>query len=149
MAFLGDRCWVASGNERLVWERGVVERRCEACGVISVGVRLEGSDELWECDFEDVASLDEACKPCNSEQPLGVDDLIKLTHLHEAAILDVVASRARRGVIYTAVGQILLAVNPYKALPRLYGDDALRAYAAGNDSGGGGGDDATARAPHC
>ena len=51
MAFLGDRCWVASGNETLVWERGTVEHRSDAGGVVSIGVRLEGSDALWECDF--------------------------------------------------------------------------------------------------
>ena len=141
MAFLGDRCWVASGNETLVWERGTVEHRSDAGGVVSIGVRLEGSDALWECDFASPAALDAAIKPCNAEKPLAVPDLIALTHLHEAAILDVVRSRAAAGVIYTAVGQILLAVNPYKPLPRLYGDGALQAYRAAES--------ASALAPHC
>ncbi|KAK7241286.1 calmodulin-like protein [Aureococcus anophagefferens] len=158
MAFLGDRCWVASGNDTLVWERGTVERRSDAGGVVAIGVRLEGSDALWECDFASPGALDAAIKPCNNEKPLAVPDLIALTHLHEAAILDVVRARAAAGVIYTAVGhwagnkniqhdfnihvgQILLAVNPYKPLPRLYGDDALKAYRAAES--------ASALAPHC
>jgi hypothetical protein len=141
MAFLGDRCWVASGNETLVWERGTVERRSDAGGVVAIGVRLEGSDALWECDFASPGALDAAIKPCNGEKPLAVPDLIALTHLHEAAVLDVVRSRAAAGVVYTAVGQILLAVNPYKPLPRLYGDGALQAYRAAES--------ASALAPHC
>ena len=141
MAFLGDRCWVASGNDTLVWERGTVEHRSDAGGVVAIGVRLEGSDALWECDFASPGALDAAIKPCNGEKPLAVPDLIALTHLHEAAILDVVRARAAAGVIYTAVGQILLAVNPYKPLPRLYGDGALKAYRAAES--------ASALAPHC
>ena len=88
----------------MVWERGTVEHRSESGGVVAMGVRLEGSDALWECDFASPGALDAAIKPCNNEKPLAVPDLIALTHLHEAAILDVVRSRAAAGVIYTAVG---------------------------------------------
>lgn len=57
----------------------------------------------------------------------GVDDLILLTHLHEPAILDVVALRYANDCIYTFTGPILLAVNPFQRLP-LYTKQTLEEY---------------------
>lgn len=57
----------------------------------------------------------------------GVDDLISLTHLHEPAILDVLALRYKNDTIYTYTGPILLAVNPFQMLP-LYTPDVLQEY---------------------
>ena len=54
-----------------------------------------------------------------------MDDLVRLPFLHEPAILHVLRSRARAGRIYTNVGAILLAVNPFKRLTSLYDKDAV------------------------
>lgn len=43
-----------------------------------------------------------------------IDDLTVLTHLHEPEILLALELRYNKGLIYTATGAILLAVNPFK-----------------------------------
>ncbi|XP_013418100.1 myosin-IIIb isoform X2 [Lingula anatina] len=46
-----------------------------------------------------------------------IDDLASLNELDERILLAELRIRYSRGVIYTYVGDILIAVNPYKALP--------------------------------
>lgn len=106
MAALGDRCWVASEDASVVWERGRVERREEVGGSgggVALAVRLDGSGELWETEVADAAALDRCCKPCNPEAPAAVRDLVALSHLHEAAILHVVRARAAAAAPYLPV----------------------------------------------
>lgn len=57
----------------------------------------------------------------------GVDDLIGLTHLHEPAILHALRLRYDNDIIYTATGPILIAVNPFKAMP-LYSPETMESY---------------------
>lgn len=54
-------------------------------------------------------------------------DLTKLTHLHEAEILEALHARFGKDHIYTMTGPILLAVNPFKTLP-IYSADQLGTY---------------------
>lgn len=54
-------------------------------------------------------------------------DLVKLEEFGEAAILHVVRSRYSRDEVYSYVGDILLAVNPFKRLP-IYAANTLQAY---------------------
>ena len=55
------------------------------------------------------------------------NDLITLTHLHEPAILHALHCRYRLDTIYTFTGPILLAINPFRALP-LYTAEILNDY---------------------
>ncbi|CAM9514978.1 unnamed protein product, partial [Ectocarpus fasciculatus] len=57
----------------------------------------------------------------------GVEDLTSLTYLHEPTILYSLSQRYESDLIYTGVGPILLAVNPFKRV-KLYSDDILAAY---------------------
>mmetsp|Transcript_25317 Transcript_25317/g.56231 ORF Transcript_25317/g.56231 Transcript_25317/m.56231 type:complete len:2153 (+) Transcript_25317:556-7014(+) len=68
----------------------------------------------------------------------GVDDLIGLTHLHEPAILHALRLRYDANIIYTSTGPILIAVNPFKAMP-LYSDDMMERYRIHGEGNGGGG----------
>ena len=43
----------------------------------------------------------------------GVEDMTRLTHLHDAAIVHNLGHRLARRHIYTDVGQICIAVNPF------------------------------------
>lgn len=62
-----------------------------------------------------------------------VQDLTKLVHLHEPAILQVLRRRFFHGEIYTSTGQILVAMNPFRRLS-LYGDEIKdQYYALGGD----------------
>uniref|UniRef100_H3GBV2 Myosin motor domain-containing protein n=1 Tax=Phytophthora ramorum TaxID=164328 RepID=H3GBV2_PHYRM len=63
-----------------------------------------------------------------------VQDLTKLVHLHEPAILQVLRRRFFHGEIYTSTGQILVAMNPFRRLS-LYSDDIKdRYYNLGGDA---------------
>ena len=44
------------------------------------------------------------------------DNLVELTHFTDEALFDAVRTRYKANVMYTFVGDILLAVNPYKSL---------------------------------
>ncbi|KAL7538332.1 hypothetical protein ACHAWF_006065 [Thalassiosira exigua] len=57
----------------------------------------------------------------------GTDDLIGLTHLHEPAILHALRVRYDADVIYTSTGPILIAINPFKAMP-LYDEGVMTRY---------------------
>lgn len=52
--------------------------------------------------------------------PEGIEDMITLNYLHEAAILYNVKKRFLCELPYTYTGDICIAVNPYKWLPDLY-----------------------------
>ncbi|CAI5719097.1 unnamed protein product [Peronospora destructor] len=56
-----------------------------------------------------------------------VQDLTKLVHLHEPAILQVLRRRFFHGEVYTSTGQILVAMNPFRRLA-LYSDDIKEQY---------------------
>eukprot|EP00929_Paragymnodinium_shiwhaense_P020113 TRINITY_DN1350_c0_g2_i1.p1 TRINITY_DN1350_c0_g2~~TRINITY_DN1350_c0_g2_i1.p1 ORF type:complete len:1173 (+),score=355.70 TRINITY_DN1350_c0_g2_i1:112-3630(+) len=56
------------------------------------------------------------------------DDLTDVPELHEAAVLHALDRRFQHGVIYTLSGPVLLAVNPFRMLPGLYGPEVLRSF---------------------
>ena len=61
------------------------------------------------------------------------DDLITLTHLHEPSVVHSLKQRYKQDIIYTKTGPILIALNPFKALPRLYEEDRMRDYWAAGE----------------
>ncbi|KAL7582247.1 hypothetical protein Lser_V15G41794 [Lactuca serriola] len=58
----------------------------------------------------------------------GVDDMTKLSYLHEPGVLQNLATRYQLNEIYTYTGNILIAVNPFKRLPLLYDDKMMQRY---------------------
>ena len=65
-------------------------------------------------------------------------DLATLTHLDEPCILHALTERFAHDEIYTWTGPILVAVNPWKQLPHLYSEEALRRYLPDLATGGAG-----------
>lgn len=59
--------------------------------------------------------------------PSDVNDLTSLPHLGEPQLLNVLSTRFKNGMIYTACGPSLLAINPWRPLP-LYTDEHLLRY---------------------
>ncbi|TMS21789.1 Unconventional myosin-X [Larimichthys crocea] len=58
----------------------------------------------------------------------GVEDMSALAELHEAAIMHNLYQRYQKDNIYTNIGSILAAVNPYKQIPGLYDTERVDLY---------------------
>ncbi|XP_030631373.1 unconventional myosin-X [Chanos chanos] len=58
--------------------------------------------------------------PMHSTSVCGVEDMASLQHLHDGAILHNLHLRYGQRNIYTYIGSILVAVNPYQRMPELY-----------------------------
>jgi len=56
------------------------------------------------------------------------DDLTSLPHLHEPAVVECLRRRYQREAIYTYTGKILLALNPFRLIKGLYGEELMRKY---------------------
>ncbi|XP_076944168.1 myosin-11-like [Bidens hawaiensis] len=67
-----------------------------------------------------VASLSKIYSKDVEAPPGGVDDMTKLSYLHEPGVLQNLSTRYQLNEIYTYTGNILIAVNPFKSLPHLY-----------------------------
>ncbi|KAK5857623.1 hypothetical protein PBY51_010853 [Eleginops maclovinus] len=58
----------------------------------------------------------------------GVEDMSALAELHEAAIMHNLYQRYQKDNIYTNIGSILAAVNPYKQIAGMYGPERVELY---------------------
>ncbi len=56
------------------------------------------------------------------------DDLITLTHLHEASVLYCLRKRYGMNKIYTSTGPILIALNPFKNCKQFYSEKIMKKY---------------------
>uniref|UniRef100_A0A1I8GZ60 Unconventional myosin-6 n=1 Tax=Macrostomum lignano TaxID=282301 RepID=A0A1I8GZ60_9PLAT len=57
-----------------------------------------------------------------------VEDNCALMYLNEATLLNNIRLRYMKNAIYTYVANILIAVNPYFEVPKLYAKDTIKAY---------------------
>ncbi|XP_072980212.1 myosin-17-like isoform X1 [Typha angustifolia] len=60
--------------------------------------------------------------------PGGVDDMTKLSYLHEPGVLENLAVRFAQNEIYTYTGNILIAINPFQRLPHLVSQETMERY---------------------
>lgn len=65
--------------------------------------------------------------PINSAE----NDMIALNDLHDGSLLLNLFNRFKTDLIYTFIGNILVAVNPYKDLP-IYGGETVQTYSGKN-----------------
>ncbi|KAG8055649.1 hypothetical protein GUJ93_ZPchr0001g33025 [Zizania palustris] len=71
--------------------------------------------------------------PKDTEAPSeGVDDMTRLSYLHEPGVLDNLAVRYARNIIYTYTGNILIAINPFQRLPNLVDVRTMEKYKGAN-----------------
>nr|XP_033965593.1 unconventional myosin-X isoform X1 [Pseudochaenichthys georgianus] len=70
----------------------------------------------------------ETLYPMHPSSVHGVEDMSTLAELHEAAIMHNLFLRYKRDDIYTNIGSILAAVNPYKPISGLYDSTAVDQY---------------------
>ncbi|GAU88919.1 hypothetical protein RvY_01532 [Ramazzottius varieornatus] len=62
------------------------------------------------------------------EADVGVSDLLFLEPLTEQSFIDNLRRRFHADKIYTAMGTLLLSINPFRPLPSLYDEQTLRLY---------------------
>ncbi|TYH60082.1 hypothetical protein ES332_D08G268200v1 [Gossypium tomentosum] len=60
--------------------------------------------------------------------PGGVDDMTKLSYLHEPGVLQNLKARYELNEIYTYTGNILIAINPFQRLPHIYDSHMMQQY---------------------
>lgn len=65
---------------------------------------------------------------------IGVEDLVLLPQLSDQSICENLRIRHARDLIYTNIGPVLLAVNPFKAIPGLYGPAQITYYRQGGSA---------------
>ncbi|XP_037832026.1 unconventional myosin-X isoform X2 [Kryptolebias marmoratus] len=70
----------------------------------------------------------ETAYPMHPSSIHGVEDMSTLAELHEAAIMHNLFLRYQKDNIYTNIGSILAAVNPYKQIAGLYDGTAVDLY---------------------
>ncbi|XP_023640678.1 myosin-10 isoform X4 [Capsella rubella] len=117
---VGSHVWVEDTDE--AWIDGEV-------------VESNGEEIKVNCQTKMVVAKVNSVYPKDPEFPeLGVDDMTKLAYLHEPGLLLNLKSRYNANEIYTYTGNILIAVNPFKRLPHLYGNEIMEQY-KGTDFG--------------
>ncbi|KAH6779123.1 myosin family protein with Dil [Perilla frutescens var. hirtella] len=75
-----------------------------------------------------VANISKVFPKDTEAPPGGVDDMTKLSYLHEPGVLQNLATRYELNEIYTYTGNILIAINPFQRLPHLYDTHMMEQY---------------------
>ncbi|KAJ9167994.1 hypothetical protein P3X46_019576 [Hevea brasiliensis] len=75
-----------------------------------------------------VANISKVFPKDTEAPPGGVDDMTKLSYLHEPGVLHNLATRYELNEIYTYTGNILIAINPFQRLPHLYDTHMMEQY---------------------
>ncbi|KAL9235143.1 hypothetical protein vseg_009931 [Gypsophila vaccaria] len=93
-------------------------------------ININGQDaEIETSDGKKVTAKLSKLFPKDMEAPpAGVDDMTKLSYLHEPGVLQNLHTRYELNEIYTYTGNILIAINPFQRLPHLYDADMMEQY---------------------
>ncbi|KAH8068335.1 hypothetical protein JL721_6913 [Aureococcus anophagefferens] len=114
--------WVPDDAEGFVAARLVSRNKRDNLVCVSRDGRTLDPAPASACyAIDDVASVDEP-PPC---------DLVLLAEVSPASILHALRRRFEDDDIYTSLGSVLVALNPFKAIDGLYGPAALAHYGGG------------------
>ncbi|KAL1193456.1 Myosin-16 [Cardamine amara subsp. amara] len=102
----------------------------EIAWIDGVVLNIKGDEaEVKLNDGREVIAKLSKLYPKDTEAPSeGVEDMTRLSYLHEPAVLDNLATRYELNEIYTYTGNILIAVNPFQGLPHLYDAEVMEKY---------------------
>uniref|UniRef100_A0A5B7APN9 Putative myosin-9-like n=1 Tax=Davidia involucrata TaxID=16924 RepID=A0A5B7APN9_DAVIN len=112
---IGSHVWVE--DPAVAWIDGQVSK-------------ISGEEvEIQTSDGKKVVASLSKIYPKDLEAPAGgVDDMTKLSYLHEPGVLQNLATRYKLNEIYTYTGSILIAINPFQRLPHLYDGHMMEQY---------------------
>ncbi|KAF1778710.1 P-loop containing nucleoside triphosphate hydrolase [Phytophthora cactorum] len=134
---VGTNVWVKT-KDAAVWAPGEVVDYQDASGIVQV--RRLDTDDICCVSNKSVTLTfchlpgrypgfdDELCLRNMSANFPAMSSLTSLEHLHEPALLQALSERFDHDQIYTSIGDILVALNPLKSLPKLYSETQLNAY---------------------
>ncbi|XP_075553349.1 myosin heavy chain 95F jaguar isoform X3 [Dermacentor variabilis] len=109
----------------LVWapdeQEGFKLGRIVDIGGETVTVLLNGGTQLITAPYRSVHAAEE-------DPNKDVDDNCALIYLNEATLFNNIKVRYNKDKIYTYVANILIAVNPYFEMPRLYSSETIGKY---------------------
>ncbi|GER36038.1 myosin XI [Striga asiatica] len=94
---------------------------CSCLEVVEMG-------NLMYSRMQVVANISKVFPKDTEAPPGGVDDMTKLSYLHEPGVLQNLAARYELNEIYTYTGNILIAINPFQRLPHLYDTHMMEQY---------------------
>ena len=137
---LGSKVWCKAQNDADSWQKGEV-LRVEAGGATLVvkaedGSEIKAKPEDLPLQNQDARGVEVGRRlasrgACTLLQPsqqrptpclaLRLQDMTRLSYLHEPGVLWNLQCRYLLDDIYTYTGTILIAVNPFASLPHLYG----------------------------
>ena len=112
----GSACWIKADDADRVFERASVVKHVYGRG-FEVQTAVGATKTLRAVELA----------PANPEDMI-VPDVCQLLHVNESTILENLRLRFERGDIYTFTGTILNAVNPFREVPRLYGEAAMASF---------------------
>ncbi|KAJ8460564.1 hypothetical protein OPV22_033490 [Ensete ventricosum] len=112
---IGSHVWIEDAS--LAWIDGLVTR-----------ITGENAEVQTSNGKTVVASLSKICPKDMEAPPGGVDDMTKLSYLHEPGVLQNLSTRYQLNEIYTYTGNILIAINPFQRLPHIYNSHMMTQY---------------------
>ncbi|KAL0419798.1 UNVERIFIED_CONTAM: Myosin-9 [Sesamum radiatum] len=112
---VGSHVWVEDPD--LAWVDGEV-------------TKIKGDEvEVQASNGKKIVAKLKSIYPKDEDAPAGgVDDMTKLSYLHEPGVLQNLATRYQLNEIYTYTGGILIAINPFQRLPHLYDTHMMEQY---------------------
>ncbi|KAI3782995.1 hypothetical protein L2E82_13056 [Cichorium intybus] len=112
---LGTHVWVEDPN--ICWIDGQV-------------TKINGQEvEVETTEGKKVTAKLSKIYPKDVDAPAGgVDDMTKLSYLHEPGVLQNLSTRFQLNEIYTYTGNILIAINPFQRLTHLYETHMMEQY---------------------
>ncbi|XP_010470351.1 PREDICTED: myosin-11-like [Camelina sativa] len=112
---VGSHVWIEEPD--VAWIDGLVEK-------------INGQDvEVLATNGKKITAKLSKIYPKDMEAPAGgVDDMTKLSYLHEPGVLQNLKIRYELNEIYTYTGNILIAINPFQRLPHIYDAHMMQQY---------------------
>uniref|UniRef100_A0A8C3G4G8 Myosin X n=1 Tax=Cyclopterus lumpus TaxID=8103 RepID=A0A8C3G4G8_CYCLU len=118
----------ASSNGDRVWLREDEQYLPSTVSSCSGGVVAFATDYGQVYTYKQNALTRQKVQPMHHSSVVGVEDMSALEDLHDGAILHNLFLRYQQSHIYTYIGSILAAVNPYQPLAGLYDRPAMELY---------------------
>ncbi|XP_074572388.1 myosin-11-like isoform X2 [Curcuma longa] len=112
---MGSHVWVE--DPQLAWVDGQVTK-----------ITGENAEVQTSNGKTVVATLSKMYPKDTEAPPGGVDDMTKLSYLHEPGVLQNLSTRYQLNEIYTYTGNILIAINPFQRLSHLYDSHMMTQY---------------------